>query len=159
MRRFLACLLAALLFSARAGIGAPAKLDKAAIGNFIAEQGRAWNARDFGRFYGTFAPGAVIVLVTMQRGKEVARRVRTLAADRRQSEHFFAMARSKIHETDRVERIMLAPDGRYARVRVEEAVRILRDRRAKVLHAVTEQELELRNGRIVSLKLMEFDTR
>lgn len=159
MRRSLKGVVAAALLSPAAAGSAPAaKLDEGLVRNFIAQQGRAWNARDFAGFYATFSPGAVIVLVTTHQGKEVARRVRTLAEDRRQSEHFFATMHATIRETDRVKTIAIAPDGRHAHVRVKETARIARHGRVKVSHAVTEQQLELRHGRIVSLSLMEFDT-
>lgn len=141
-----------------AALSAPLRtLDHASIRSFIAKQERVWNARDFRRFYAVFAPNAVIVLVTTHGRQEVARRIRTPAEDRRASEHFFANAHGRIHETDRVEEITIASDRRSARVRVKEVAQILRHGRKKVIGATTEQDLELQEGRIVVLRLMEFE--
>lgn len=147
----------ALSLPATAFATAVRRLDDASIRTFIAEQGRAWNARNFGRFYAAIAPDAAVVLVTTHRGQEIARRVRTAAEDRRESERFFARTRAKIQEKDEVERITLAPDGLHARVRVGEVARIRKHGHTKVIRAATEEELALRNGRIVVLQLMEFD--
>jgi hypothetical protein len=158
MRGFFSAILGMALLLPPGALSTPVrKLDDASIRNFVAEQGRAWNARDFRRFYTAFAPDSAIVLFTTHRGKEVARRVRTPGEDRREAERFFAGTQAKIRETDQIERITIAPDGRHARLRVKELAHVRKHGHTKVIHAATEQELALRDGRIVVLQLMEFD--
>jgi hypothetical protein len=151
-----------LLASAMMSFGAEAhalqRLDTTSIRAFVREQNRAWNARDFEHFYGMFGPNARLVIVSDKQGDH-SRSVRSLAEDRRESERFFATTHARIQESDTIESIAIAPDGRHARVRVREETRVARGGKTRRLRATTEQELGILHGRIVSLELTEYDNR
>ena len=51
--------------------------------------------------------------------------------------------------------IEIPPGGRHARVRVREETGMLENGRSRLLHAIAEEEVGLRNGRIVALRLTE----
>lgn len=157
MKPILKLLLAALApFGALAAPAHP-KLDAAAIRAFAVAQNRAWNARDLDRFYALFDPRAQIVSIRKTPEGTTHRSVRSIAADRARAERFFACTHAIIRETDRIEKIEIAPDGRHARVRVREETGMVQNGRPRMLHATTVQQLEWRNGRILSLGLTEFE--
>jgi hypothetical protein len=134
--------------------GAP-QLSPEAVRAFVQAQNRAWSARDFARYYATFGPQAEIVTIRTTPGGKVTRTVKSPAEDRNEAERFFASTRATIHETDRIEKIEIAPDGRHARVRWIEEASLAENGKPRLLHATAEEELESRNGRIVALRLTE----
>lgn len=134
--------------------GAP-KLSPESTRAFVEAQNRAWSARDFARYYATFDPHAEIVTIRATPGGKVTRTVKSPARDRSEAERFFASTRAAIHETDRIEKMEIAPDSRHARVRWVEETSMMENGKSRLLHATAEEELEWRNGRIVALRLTE----
>jgi hypothetical protein len=155
MKPLLATILAALVLMTVNGTPAAEKLDIAAVRSFVIAQNRAWSARDFARYYGTLDPSAEIVTIRTAPDGKVTRTVRSPAEDRKEAERFFASTRAIIRETDYIETIEIPPGGRHARVRVREETGMLENGRSRLLHAITEEEVGLRNGRIVALRLTE----
>jgi|KBSMisStaDraftv2_1062788.scaffolds.fasta_scaffold64077_2 hypothetical protein len=155
MKPLRATLLAALVLMTGKGTSAAEKLDIASVRNFVTAQNRAWSARDFARYYGTFNPGAEIVTIRTAPDGKVTRTVRSPAEDRKEAKRFFASTQAIIRETDYIEKIEISPDSRHARVRVREETGILENGRSRLLHAITEEDVGLRNGRIVALGLTE----
>jgi hypothetical protein len=156
MHRFFAAVALCLLAG---GAQAATVLDEHSIRDYLAAQDRAWNMRDFDGFYASFRANAEIVTVRKNKNGNVTRQVNTVGEARRDTVRFFATHRQAISETDTIERITIAPDRRHARARVREDVRMTKDGHTKRLLAVTEQELGLQSGRIVSFKLTEYDER
>ncbi len=148
-------MIAALLVLPGAGWAAAAKLDEPSVRAFVVAQNRAWNARDFARYYATFDPGALIVTIRKDADGRVLRTARSVSDDRKEAERFFASTRAIIRETDRIDKITIAPDGRHARVRVLEETGTVEDGKTSLLHAIAEVELESRDGRIVAVGLTE----
>jgi hypothetical protein len=135
------------------------RLNETSVRAFIVTQDQAWEHRDFARYYSTFDVNAVIITVQMHDGVEVSRSLRTVAGGRQQTRRFFAAHGSSIRETDMIESIFINRDRNQALVRVKEVAEIHRSGRHKTLRATTEQNLALHSGRIVSLKLTEYDER
>jgi hypothetical protein len=132
-------------------------LDANTVKRFVELQDRAWQDRDFGRFYATFDSRAIIVTIGRgKRGEPVTTR-HTLAEDRRLSGSFFASTQAQIRETDRIQSIKLGSGGKSAVVRVRERTTVNNNGKIKLLYAVTEQELVLRKGTVISLGLTEDD--
>ena len=154
MARVFLCTLTAAMLSPFCAHGAHT-LTPASIRAFIAGQNRAWNGRDFARFYATFAPRAQIVLIRTTADGKVTRTVRSLAEDRRKAERFFATTRAIIRETGVVKAIQIAPDGRHARVQVLEDTGIVENGKPRQLRAIVEEELEMRDGRVLVRALTE----
>jgi hypothetical protein len=155
MKPLFATMLAALVLMIGNGTSAAEKLDIAAVRSFVTAQNRAWSARDFAHYYASFDPSAEIVTIRTAPDGKVTRTVRSLAEDRKKAERFFASTKAIIRETDYIEKIEIAPDSRRARVRVREETGMLENGRSQFLHAIAEEELGLRNGGIVALRLTE----
>lgn len=131
------------------------KLNPASIRAFVAAENRAWNARDFARFYGAFAPGARITTISAEPNGRVRRAAHSVSEDRKQTERFFATSRAIIRETDAIQSVEVSPDGGRAHVHIAEDVGIVENGKPRQLHAIVEEELELQNGRILVLELKE----
>ena len=140
----------AVAMLAGAGHAAPARLTDAAIRAFVVRQEAAWNAKDAKAWAGFFTPDARFA--DQARGSDnsiVPTGQSTLAQATAQAERFFA--KSSFHETSQVLHVLIAPDGRTARVVGHEETRIGTPGQApRTLCADTEQALVLLDGAIRS---------
>ena len=147
MRR-LAALAAALL--AGAAQAAPTRLTEPVVRAFVARQEAAWNARDAAAFAALFTPDARFV--DQARGSDnsiVPYGQSTLGQAIAQARRFFAEA--PFHETAVVDRVIVAADGRSARVFGRETTTISAPGRPpRTLCAQTEQVVILQAGRLLS---------
>jgi hypothetical protein len=143
------------LCAAVSQVHAASVIDDKAVRDFVATQDQAWNARDFDHFYGTFRVNAKIAIASKEGARP--RKLRTIGEDKRETLRYFAAHKEKMDETDTIERIVIAPDRRHARVRVRETTRIADDGNVKVLNAIVLEDLALAGGRIVVTRLTEVD--
>jgi uncharacterized protein (TIGR02246 family) len=150
--------LAALMAPGLAQAAEPA-LNEAAVRAFVARQEAAWNARDVAAFFATFTPDAVFVdQARDSHGGITANGRSTLLQAKVQAGRF--VAKNRFSETSTVDRVVIAPDGRSARVFGHERSRIESPGRApRTLCAETDQTLVLRNGRLLSRGQTDTDVR
>lgn len=148
--------LAAALFARAGGAWAEdIKFDEASVRAFVTAQNRAWNARDFARYYGSFDPQSLIVTIKTGGNGKTARSTRTVSEDRKEAEQFFATTHAIIRETDRIDNITIALDGWHARVHVVEEASMAVSGKTSLQRAIAEEDLEWRDGRIVATGLTE----
>lgn len=114
-------------------------LTEATVRAFVARQDRAWAKRDLDGYFATFAPDAVFVDQARTRKGEVIRYgASSVAEARAQSRRFLAGA--DFTESAVVERVLVAPDRRSARVLGRKTTVIVSKARGRRTHcAETEQ--------------------
>jgi hypothetical protein len=142
-------LLLVLVMTLSAAQAGAAELTETAIRSFVAQQTSAWNRGDLAAYFATFSRDAVFVDQTRTGKGEVIRYGSSpLATARAQSRKLFST--SKVTEIGAVERVILAPDGKSARVlgRAETTIEGKAGRRR--VCAATEQRVSLAAGRLVS---------
>jgi hypothetical protein len=130
--------------------GAAPCLTEASVRGFLGRQAAAWDRRDFDGYYAMAAPDAVFVTIHPGADGRTVREQTDPAADRAEAERLFARI-TGYAGSERILRIVIAEDGRSARVFGEETARFVQDGRPRHLCSRTEQRLVLRAGRILSL--------
>ena len=98
---------------------APAGLSEAEVRAFVGRQAQAWNAGDLAGYFALFTPDAVFTDQALARdGRVVPYGSSTVAQARSQVRR--ALAASQVHEVTTVSAVIVAPDGRSARVTAAE---------------------------------------
>lgn len=144
-------------------IAAPAhgevKLTERLAKAFVASQESAWNAKDARAFSTTFVADAQFVDQARDSHGGVTRNGEsTLSEMVNQARRFFS--RSQFHETEFVDQVIIAADGRSAKIIGHEVIQIVTSGGAqRSLCAQTQQTVSLRNGRILSHGQTDTDVR
>jgi len=153
----------AVLFVGACALVSPARgpmiehLDEVTVRAFLASEQAAWNAHDFDRYYALCAPDATFLSVRWNGDGSITRKMRTLEEDRAEAEHYFKDHPGRFSETDAIDRIVIARDGRSARILGHETARIEGER--GTLRATTEETVVLRNGRALCLGQIDTQVR
>ena len=149
----------AILLAAGLAQAAEPSLTEQAARAFVARQEAAWNARDVTAFFATFAPDAVFVdQARDSHGGITANGRSTLLQARLQARRF--VTKNRFSETSTVDRVVIAPDGRSARVLGHERSRIENaGQPPRTLCAETDQTLVLAQGRLLSRGQTDTDVR
>ena len=136
-----------------------AALTEGAVRAFASRQEAAWNAKDARAFAATFTPDAVFVAQARDsNGGVTSNGQSTLPQAVAQARRFFA--HSRFTEMGVVDRVIVAPDGRSARVVGHQRTLVeTAGQPARTLCAETEQTVVLTKGRILSRGQTDTDVR
>lgn len=137
-----------LLLAVLAGPAVAAGLTDMAIREFLGRQEQAWNARRLDAYFAGFTPDAVFVDQTRTPKETIVYGRSTLTEAKAFARK--AMAGSSSKERGTVRGVVVAADGRSAKVTGYEVTTIVTGSRTRTVCAETEQTLVLRGGRILS---------
>lgn len=137
--------LSAALF---AGSAAAAGLTEAQARRFVADQEAAWNAKRLEAYFAGFTADAVFVEQTTTPKETIVYGRSSVAKAKQVSRK--AAAKSTLTERNTIRRVILAADGRSARVLGDKLTTITTAGKVRTACAQTDQTLVLQRGRILS---------
>jgi hypothetical protein len=129
----------------------PSRLDEHTVRAFAECERSAWIAHDYDSYYGLAAPEASYVSVRWNADGSITREKRSPGEARKAAEEYFRVHPGKFSETDTIDRVEIASDGRSAKIVGHAVATIEKPGKDDVLRAATEETIVLRHGRLYSL--------